>query len=155
VPKSVSRDPFSGAFVRPTDINLRTLQARVLAALQPANPSDPRRDWPTYCRAQLSARAGYTTRSGSLTRALNGVRFGSSSGDPHPGLLIRGFVEEETLDIDGVKEVSYRATPAGVRAYRAWLESRGGKLPKMRDAEASINRRYRGGRGSAPPAARP
>jgi hypothetical protein len=86
----------------------------------------------------LGVRAGYTAISGTVTRALNGIREGSSSGDPHPGLLALGYVEEVVLDVEGLKEVNYQATAAGVKSYLAHLAAAGG-LPEVRDALASTN----------------
>ena len=121
---------------------LRTPQARVLAALQPADPVDPPSEWPTVTRAQLGVRAGYTAVSGTVTRAINGIHPGSSSGDPHPGLLALGLVEEVVLSIEGVSETNYRSTPAGVRAYQVYL-SQQGALPQLRDAASCTNDRYK------------
>lgn len=129
--------------VRPTeDLDLRTPQARVLAPLMPDHPDDGVWNWPTVTRAQLGVRAGYTAISGTVTRALNGIRPGSSSGDAHPGLLARGMVEEVILDVEGVKEVNYRATALGVRAYLAHIRKHG-KLPQLRDRETCTNDRYK------------
>lgn len=130
---------------------LRTLQARVIAPLIPRDPSTPPICWPVVNRAQLAARAGFTAISGSITRALNGVRPGSTSdarrdadgnivelGKGHPGLLAMGLVVEIPLDIEGVVEVNYRATLDGVRAYRAYIAQHG-ELPPPRDRETSTN----------------
>ncbi len=138
MPVSVKIDPFSGKPVVPSDLSLRTPQARVLAALMPDDPTEPVSEWPLVNRAQLSVRAGYTAISGSVTRVLNGIPAGSSSGDPHPGLLVRGMVEEVALDVDGVREVNYRATPLGVRAYQSYLAARGG-VPPLKDAGSCVN----------------
>lgn len=124
-------------------VRLRTPQARVLAALIPPYPDDPVSEWPLVTRARLAVRAGYTAISGTVTRAINGIRAGSSSGDPHSGLLALGLVEEVVLDIEGTKEVNYRATAAGVRAYKAHIEREGGALPQLRDASVCTNDRYR------------
>ncbi len=121
---------------------LRTPQARVLAALQPTDLTDPVSEWPLVTRAQLGIRAGYTAISGTVTRALNGIREGSSSGDPHKGLLALGLVEEVVLDVEGVMETDYRATPAGVVAYQAHLAATG-TLPQVKDAALCVNDRYR------------
>ena len=142
MPVSIRRSPFSDEPSIPTTIRLRTPQARVLAALQPDAVSDPLIDWPLVTRAQLGVRAGYTAISGTVTRALNGIREGSSSGDPHPGLLALGLVEEIILDIEGVHEINYRATAAGVSAYRLYLLGSAG-LPQVRSALICTNDRYR------------
>jgi hypothetical protein len=143
MPVSVDVDPFSGQPVNRDDLSLRTPQARVLAALAPDGDDAARVDWPVVTRAQLGVRAGYTAISGTITRALNGIRVGSSSGDAHPGLLVRGFVEEVVLDIDGTREVNYRITEVGIRAYRARVAERGPSLPPQRDKATCTNDRYR------------
>lgn len=142
MPVSVKIDPFSKQPIR-KDQPLRTPQARVLAALIPAYLDDPVSEWPLVTRAQLGVRAGYTAISGTVTRALNGIRAGSSSGDPHPGLLALGLVEEVILNIDGHSEVNYRATRDGIEACQAYLAAKGQQLPKHRDREACINDRYK------------
>jgi hypothetical protein len=126
---------------------LRVPQARVLKALMPdkdvADRPEYKCDWPTYTRATLSVMAGYTGTSGSITRALNGIRAGNrTSGAPHPGLLERGLIEELVFDIDGVLEDNYRITFAGIAAYRAHLAANGGKLPPVKDAAFCTNDRY-------------
>lgn len=143
MPVSVKIDPFSKRPIR-KEQPLRTPQARVLAVLQPVYPDDQVSEWPLVTRAQLGVRAGYTAISGSVTRALNGIREGSSSGDPHPGLLALGYVEEIELDVCGTVETNYRATTAGVIAYKEYLGS-DGSLPPLKDAATCINDRYRRG----------
>jgi hypothetical protein len=142
MPVPVKRDPFSGRPIVPSDLRLRTPQARVLAALVPDDPAAPLIDWPLVTRAQLGVRAGYTATSGTITRALNGIRAGSSSGDPHPGLLARGMVVEVVLDVEGTQEVNYRTTALGVRAYREYVAARG-KLSAVKDPATCTNDRYR------------
>lgn len=124
------------------NISLRTPQARCLAALVPNNPADPVLEWPFVTRAQLGVRAGYTAISGTVTRALNGIHPDSSSGDPHLGLLALKLVDEIILNIEGVTEINYRATAAGIQAYQKYLAERGG-VPELRDAAACINDRYK------------
>lgn len=144
MPVAIRRDPFIKN--RTTDsagIILRAPQARVLAPLIPAYPEDHVSEWPLINRAQLGVRAGYTAISGTVTRALNGIRPGSSSGDAHPGLLALKLVEEVMVDIEGRQEVNYRATAEGIRVYKAYLASLGGELPKVRDKEACTNDRYK------------
>lgn len=117
---------------------LRTPQVRVLAALMPEDPSARRFRWPLLTRAKLGVGAGYTAISGSVTRALDGIRPGSSSGAAHLGLLALGHVEVLILDIDGVKEINYRITASGIAAYRRWLAENGG-IPPVRNAETCTN----------------
>ena len=136
------RDPFRGVAGRPTaEPLLRVPQARVLRALVPAYPEDPPLEWPLYTRAVMGLRAGYTALSGTVTRALNGIRPGSSSGDPHPGLLDRGLIEVITLDVLGTLETNYRITAAGIREYQRFLAA-GGTLPPVKDAASCTNDRY-------------
>lgn len=142
MPVSTKIDPFSKQPIRDGE-PLRTPQARVLAALMPTYPNDPVSEWPLVTRAQLAARAGYTAISGSVTRALNGIKFGSSSGDPHPGLLVSGLVEEVPVEVEGLVETNYCATAAGIQAYCTYLAAQGGKLPQLRDASVCTNDRYK------------
>ncbi len=134
MPVSTVRSPFRP----PSSESLRTPQARVLAALVPAPHEVHQCDWPVLTRAAMSQRAGYTAISGTVTRALNGLREGSSSGDAHPGLLARGMLEEFPIDCDGVVELNYRITAAGIAAYRAHVEG-GAKLPPVKDAAQCVN----------------
>ena len=124
-------------------VKLRTPQARLLRALMPDNPETYWTEWPLLDRAALGVRAGYTAISGSVTRALNGIRPGSSSGDAHLGLVALGFVSVVELDVDGVRELSYRATPEGVRAYREFSAKK--TLPPVRDISTCTNHRYKKG----------
>lgn len=134
------RDPFLSASTTTTASKqiLRVPQVRVLAALIPARPSDPVSEWPTFNRAQLGVHSGYTAISGTVTRVLNGIHEGSSSGDPHLGLLGLGYIEEITLYVEGVAEVNYRATTAGVNAYHTWI-AQNGAIPQMRDQTTCRN----------------
>jgi hypothetical protein len=123
--------------------SLRVPQARVLAALVPDDPTDPPSEWPLLTRAQLGIRAGYTGTSGSITRTMNGLREGSSSGNAHPGLLGAGLVEAIEIDVDGLAETNYRITAAGIAAYQAHVAATGGKLPEVKSAALCVNNRYR------------
>ena len=147
MPKSVNRNPFLGhqpVTGRPRS-GLRTPQARVLEALVPQYPEDPVSEWPLVSRAQLAVRAGYTVISGTVTRALNGIRPGNrTSGDPHLGLLKLGLVEQVEVDVDGAVEIDYRATPAGVLAYQEYAAT--GPPPKVKDARSCTNDRYLAGK---------
>lgn len=141
MPVSVKIDPFSKKPVPPNDLSLRTPQARVLAVLQPKNPDDHQIDWPTCTRYQICLRTGTSTKSMSPNRALNGIPAGSTSGEPHPGLLARGMVEEMVINIDGVTEKIYRITPKGFEALKLFLAANGGRMPGKRNG--SVNKRYR------------
>lgn len=116
---------------------LRVPQARCLKALYP-NDKGVR---PALSRAKLAQRAGFTPVSGTVTRALSGVREGSSSGDAHKGLLDLGYVKRLELDIDGGKETAYQITAAGIKAYERHIAATG-RLPKHRDKDISTNHRY-------------
>ena len=139
MPVSPRRDPLPP---RP-DISLHVPQARVLAALMPANPTDPPFDWPTLSRTVLAARIGVSTRSDYITRSMNGIRPSNrTTGTPHLGLIALGCVEEEVFDIDGVKEVNYRITATGIHAYERFV-AEGGILPPVRDGKSCVNDRYK------------
>lgn len=113
------------------DRELRVPQVRVLRALARGA---------VLSRPALGERAGYTAISGTITRALNGLREGSSSGPAHPGLLAMGYIEEIVVPLDGgVTELCYRITPAGREA----LEVLDGEPPDLRPREACINKRYK------------
>lgn len=113
-------------------MNLKTPQARCLDVLK---------DGAALTRAELGRRAGFTPLSGTPTRALNGIREGSSSGAAHPGLLALGYVEALELDDDGVIELCYRITPAGQAALAEWLESN--EIPAVKSAARATNKRYK------------
>lgn len=120
---------------------LRVPQARVLRALMPVDSKDLPDEWPLLRRDIMAIRAGYTPISGSITRALMGIKEGSSSGDAHPGILTMGLIETVELDICGLMETNYRITRLGVLAFQRFLEE-GGKLPTVRDPSIHTNQRY-------------
>lgn len=121
---------------------LRIPQARILKALMPLHPDDPPFEWPMITRSQLAIRAGYTIISGSVTRALNGIRdTNTTSGDPHLGLIGKGMVESVTIDVEGLGEVNYRITAKGIKEFQFFLKS-GGRIPALRDRAICINTRY-------------
>lgn len=93
-------------------------------------------------RTLLADAAGFSRLSGSVTRALHGLREGSSSGAAHPGLITLGLVVVEQLDLDGVKEETVVVTELGKRVAAALGDA---PLPKPRDKAASVNRRYADG----------
>lgn len=121
---------------------LRIPQARLLQALMPADTSDPIFEWPLITRATLAIRAGYTPISGSVTRALNGIYPGSSSGDPHLGVIALEYVEIVKIDVEGISEINYRITPNGIEAFQKFIAN-GGKIPAVRNASKCTNDRYR------------
>lgn len=117
---------------QPQKDKLRLPQVRVLEALRHIRGAIPLKT--------LSSKAGFTSLSGTLTRALHGLKEGSSSGAAHPGLLELGLIESEEVDWDGMKEVVYRLTDKG----REWLPDEAkAALPTKRDEVASTNKRYR------------
>lgn len=120
---------------------LRTPQLRVLNALRPKNPDSAPINWPIMGRAIIARRAGYTEVSGSVTRALNGIPEGSSSGDTHPGLIELGMVIPFVVDLDGVEEPNFQITLLGLQALEDYLRA-GGSLPPVRNASICTNHRY-------------
>lgn len=116
-------------------VKLRLPQIRVLAVLCASRPD------PLLSRGALAERCGFSPLSGTVTRVLNGVREGSSSGSARPGLVPIGYVSKTDLDIDGVIETVYQITPQGRQAYEDWIEEHG-ELPPMRGADISTNKRY-------------
>ncbi len=142
MPVSPGRDPFNG-FKQPVKVSLRTPQARILQALMPTDLSLPLSEWPLLTRVIMNVRAGYTATSGMVNRVLGGVPEGSSSGDPHKGILELEYVEKELVSIDGVIEINYRITAAGILAYKEYLAARGGKMPAYKDKSICVNDRYK------------
>lgn len=119
-------------------MNLKIPQVRVLQCFTSGRP--------LLTRAKLAERAGFSELSGTVTRVLNGLREGSSSGAAHPGLVALGYLERVELEVEeGVTETCYRITDAGARALVAWEAARGGKPATMRDKTSSINHRYKRG----------
>lgn len=135
-----SRTPFRDPPKRhPSQTLLRTPQARVLATLMPDDLADPVSEWPVWNRQMLSVKAGFSTLSGTVTRVLNGIRHANQkTGAPHPGILELGYAEEVVLEVEGTEEVNYRATAAGVVAFRAY-EAQHGKLPPIKAASTCAN----------------
>lgn len=109
-------------------MKLRVPQIRVLRTLT---------DGSLLTRSKINDRAGISQVSGTVWRALNGLKEGSSSGAPHLGLLALGYVEEHRIDVDGVEETGYMITKAGKDALRDVDDP-----PQMRDRVASTNKRY-------------
>lgn len=138
MPVNANRDLFSGQLVDKNDLSLRLPQVRVLHVLMPKDLTAPVIEWVIVNRAQLSVRTGCTSISGTITRALNGIKEGSSSGRPCPGLLARKMIEEIVLDIEGVLEVNYRITPLGAKAYHEYINNHG-PLKELREAARCIN----------------
>lgn len=124
-------------------IQLRVPQARVLRALMPKYPDDDPIEWPVFIRASLAMNAGYTAISGTITRALNGIRdTGNKSGEPYLGLIDLGLVEVLHFDIEGRIEINYRITSKGIKVYQDHVVKKGEELPKLRAANLCTNLRY-------------
>lgn len=120
-------------------------QVRLLRALLPDDPNDPPTEWPLLTRACLNQRAGFTEKSGSITKAINGGKGGSKSNTLWPGLLELGLVSRVMVDIDGVMEDNYQITPNGIIAHNAWAEEHG-ELRAKRIAASCVNKRYKKGK---------
>jgi hypothetical protein len=146
MPVSPGRDPFnmngspSLGDIKPT-IKLRLPQARVLAVLVPPNPSDPPSEWASVPGKVIAYRLGTSEVSDYIRRAMRGLREGSPSGTPHKGLLALGYATEYVLDIEGLDEIHYQITAAGIAAITEYLKHN--KLPPVRNASLCTNDRYR------------
>ena len=124
-----------------TRSTLRIPQARVLRALLPDNESTHWIDWPTLTRCALASKAGFIPTTGTINRVLNGIPTGSSSGEPHLGLIERGLIKVVVMEInDGVFENSYRITAKGIKEIKHYLALN--KIPKRRDKALCVNDRY-------------
>jgi hypothetical protein len=111
-------------------MKLRLPQIRVLRSLAEGQ---------LLTRNKICRAAGFSTGSGTLNYALNGMKVSKANPRPHPGLVELGLITKIDLDIDGVVEVGYRITEEGLAA----LEEYGvAALPPTRDKEVSTNRRY-------------
>ncbi len=140
MPVSVKRSPSFPA--RRGEEGLRNPQALVLQALMPKYPEDHPREWPTLTRARLGVLAGYTVLSGTVTRAMDGLRRTSKSGPAHPGLIARGLIKAVRVELDGgIVEVSYRITPEGIRQLQAHLKEHVDR-PPVKSKVGCTNNRY-------------
>lgn len=123
------------------EVTIRLPQYRVLKALRPHGGK-----YPAYNRVTLAERAGFRGSSGTINRALHGIKKGSSSGDPFKGLLDLGFVRPVQVPVDGASpETAYQSTAAGQKAAQRFEKDRkenGRKVGEVRDAKASTNARY-------------
>lgn len=113
---------------------LRLPQLRVLAILADGSP--------LLTRSKIAEKAGFSAVSGTVTRVLNGVKQGSSSGAARPGLMELGMLVKVELDIDGVTEVGYQITEAGREALRKYQRIHN-QLPPLRRSDISTNKRYK------------
>jgi hypothetical protein len=107
-------------------VELRLPQVRILRAIA----SEP------LTRADTARKAGFSEGSGTMPRFLNG-----SKANGVKSMFSLGLVEDVTVDVAGKEERLLRITPAGKRALRAELNG-STRLPKMRDHDACVNRRY-------------
>ena len=109
---------------------------RVLRALKRAK-------WNTLGRTQLAERAGFSPISGTINRALAGIKKDSPQAkkhgcQPHKGLLDLGLVEEVRLDDESKKGWVYKLTKEGDKA----LEKFEGTVGEVRDRKTCVNTRY-------------
>lgn len=112
------------------EMTLRLPQVRVLKALEGGG---------ILTRTKMCERAGLSPISGTIWRALNGLKEGSSSGPPQLGLLALGYVEEHKIEVEeGMTEIAYRITSAGREALKQVDDA-----PAVRDGKSSTNHRYR------------
>jgi hypothetical protein len=109
-------------------------EARVLAALSRVRPRQA-----SMSRSTLARACGYSSRSGTVNRALYGVPPGSSSGKPRPGLLNLGYVT--ALRPKGMPHDDFEICPAGQAALDAYLADHG-PLPTATDQSSKTNKRY-------------
>lgn len=117
--------------------SLRIPQVRVLKALMPKKNGEK----PLLDRMSLAKKAGFNPTTGTINRVLNGIPEGSSSGQPHPGLLELGYIKRRALDIDGVIEVNYYITADGIKALVKYLTANR-RIPEVRSADLCTNERY-------------
>lgn len=122
MPVSPKIDSFSKQPIRAGQ-PLRTPQARILKALQPAYPNDPVSEWPLVTRTTMRTKCGMSPTN-SMNRILHGVKDGKSK---HLGLIEMGLVEAIKLDIDGVVEYNYRITQKGMECLSRQVAVEGNK----------------------------
>ena len=108
---------------------------RVLKALFPRRPDWGPIEWPIITRLQLAITIGWSPIGGTLNKALNGIGPNSKSTDKkHPGVIGYKLVEAIEYNIDGVTEVNYRITRAGIEAWQSYVMENGSdELPPLRD----------------------
>ena len=130
----------------PKQEGLKIPQARVLKALMPKDEAREHHftEWPSLIRTSLATKAGFNPTTGTINRVLHGIPQGSSSGEPHAGLLERGLLKAEDFVVpeDGINETRYRITAAGIKAYGRYVAEHGDRMPKRRDKALCINDRY-------------
>ena len=113
---------------------LRVPQVRVLSVL-----AGNGENLPSLTRTKLQQRCGFSEKSGTITRVMNGVKEGSSSGAARPGLIDLLLVRSYVLNVDGAEEVVYKATELGLAVLRAHGPE---NLPPLRGRDVSTNLRY-------------
>src|SRR6516225_7113430 len=114
---------------------LRLPQIRILRVLSVGTPA------PALTRAKLCERIGISAISGTITAALNGR---DSYGASVTGLVPGGLVSKEELKVpeDGINDTVYEITDRGRKALAGYAEAHK-RLPKLREKDLSINRRYK------------
>jgi hypothetical protein len=109
-------------------------QARVLKALRDAGAA--------LSRPEIAERAGFTGKSGTVTRAMNGIPEGSSSGKRQRGLIDLGYVERKEMKTGGGSaQTVYTITDGGLRALNEYLST--DDLGELKDKEQCTNQRYK------------
>lgn len=119
--------------------DLQTGQVRVMHLLFTAM-----KDGVALSRQRISAMLGMSPISGTPGTWFEGIGEGTKRGRARKGLFAHGFVEEETLDVEGVKERVLSLTSLGMEVAAALdSEHKGGTLIKeKRTAKDCTNRRY-------------
>lgn len=94
-------------------------------------------------RQRIKTELGISPLSGTLQTWFDGIGEGTKRGRARKGLFAHGFVVEESLDVDGVKEVGLTLTPMGMQVAMELERERGDNpLPPLRGADRSTNKRY-------------
>ncbi|MGA9669965.1 MAG: hypothetical protein WBQ94_12195 [Terracidiphilus sp.] len=102
-----------------------TMQARVLAALDPGDTS-PECDWVALTHTVISEQIGVNPLTDPVRRSLHGLKEGSKSGKPFPGLVGMGLVIAEDFgsELSG-GSTHFRITAKGRLTLAAWLHENG------------------------------
>lgn len=118
--------------------DLQRGQVRALSLLLRA-----RRDGALYSRQRIKTELGISPLSGTLGTWFEGVGEGTKRGRGRKGLFEHGFVVEDSVDVEGLKEVVLCLTDEGAEvAIQLEKEQVGKPLPPLRDKYNSTNKRY-------------